>query len=407
MGHGVELSFDAQTWKLLFETGSDPVNTLCWGPIRKLTKRVMYWGDAYQVGGGQNTVVVCSRDGGATIYSSWDFGYVSGARNYIVEIACCKLDPKTAYVVLDNGKCHKTIDYGKNWADVTPTDSLFYGATTRQIAIHPTNPDIVVLACYGSFWTSGFFWSTTGGTSWSEYHTHASYDDIPQRGTGATITPNGLILASCDYFTRVAESYPTRNYKPSASAQVYQGDANRNGGRMDSAITGGTRVLMAGNDPSVVNGIVLSKTQGESFVDQYPSGLPGPWYTDNFTNCALSKSGMIAYVSIEGQGLYRSQDNCVTWEQVYTFVGGGVGNDYRVRNVVVSDPVNEEWVWMLAGENQALGMNNPKAIRFSENAGDDWEDVRALVLPSPYLSYSAHFALGYDKTLNASEPILT
>lgn len=406
-GH-IELSYDnAGAWKDLYTYAPEAISVVQWGPVRKLTKRVMYWGDAYIEGGGPNTLVRCSRDGGVTVYSEWDFGYVSGPRNSMVQMACCKLDPKHAYLVLDNGKVYKTIDYGENWTEVTPTDALFYGNNVKQMAVHPTNPDMVVIATYGDFWHSGFFWSTTGGTSWLEYHTTASYGDIPQRGTGATVTPDGVMLASCNYYTRVPESDPTRIYRLGDSpSTVFLGSAGSNGGWMDSAITGGTRVFTAGDYPNQHYGDLLSKTKGASFAEQYPSGLPEPGFSDGFTNCALSKSGMIAYVAIESRGLYRSKDNCATWEKLYAFVEVAAGEDYRVRGAIVSDPVNEDWVWMLAGENQSSG-SNPKVIRFSENAGEDWEDVRSLVNPGSYFAFNSQFALGYDKnTVGLEDPVV-
>ena len=63
---------------------------------------------------------------------------------------------------------YKSIDGGKTWTHIGLADSQHIG----KIAVHPTNPDIVVVACIGHYYGSsterGVFRSTDGGKSWQK-----------------------------------------------------------------------------------------------------------------------------------------------------------------------------------------------------------------------------------------------
>lgn len=406
MGHGIELSVDnATTWKTLFDSGADQINTICWGPLRRLTKRVIYWGDAFEVGGGQNTVVRCSRDGGATIYSEWDFGYVSGPRNFIVALACCVYDPKVAYLILDSGKIYKTINYGEDWDAVVGPIS---GRSVRALAVHPSDPQVVVIGYSTVFGGTGYiYYSNNGGDTWVQ----ASVSDTNIDLLGATVLSNGtmLVCGAWVYSTWGYNAWVAGVWDAATGVRVHS--APHASGYpatwfhcIDRALVGGTRALVGGH-PEREGGVALSKTRGSSFLDNAADLLPAQGYTDNFTTCALSMSGLIAYVSIESSGLWRSEDGMTTWEKVFTF---NAGADHRVRGVVIADPVQEDWVWMLTGEDNGTDLNNPKSIHYSEDKGETWEPVINLETPAAYLLFASQFVLGYDRNAtNASETVLT
>lgn len=387
VNHGIELSYTNGTdWKLLYDTSPDEIFVVTWGPVRKLTKRVLYWADAPYAGAAQNTIVYCSRDGGATIYSQKTL--LSGS---VYAVGCSKLTPSVAYYGDSAGKVWKTTDYGKTWTDVTPPATIMYA---KCIAVSNDGTSVCV-ACSSN---SGFLYSTDSGANWSSYAPASQREAL-----GCVITPSGTIFGCGSYVTT---GWGPTVWNVTAGSIVFEGTHGPGGynplslASIDFALLGNTRAFAA-HYPSEPGGLVLSKTKATSFTDISNEIFAVPGYTDDFTTVSLSKTGKIMYMAIESSGLYLSEDDGATWTKLFTY---NSTDDYRVRGVVIADPVEEEWVWTLCGEDGNTDKTtNTKAIRFSEDKGETWDDMRSLITPANYSSFWTHFALGYDKNAQTGQ----
>lgn len=98
-----------------------------------------------------------------TLYSSQDFSVAGGG--YITAMAFAPTDPLRMYAVNGSGRLFVSRDHGFSWtqtASGAPNDHYLYG---QAIAVHPSDPDEVVVGGSG-YSTPGVIRSTDGGQTW-------------------------------------------------------------------------------------------------------------------------------------------------------------------------------------------------------------------------------------------------
>ena len=123
---------------------------------------------------------------------------------------------------------YKSVDAGDNWEYIGLPDTWHVG----EIVVHPKNPDIVLVAALGHFWTTnnnrGIFRTDDGGKTWS----HVLYVD---NKTGA----NDIVFSAADpeiLFATLWENYPGVN---GANSGVYKSE---NGGKTWSKTINGITI---------------------------------------------------------------------------------------------------------------------------------------------------------------------
>jgi hypothetical protein len=107
-------------------------------------------------------------------------------------------------------------------------------------------------------------------------------------------------------------------------------------------------------------------------------------------------SGLTLYVSIESHGLYQSTDDGVTWSQVFEYTHSGPG--YRTNAMVVCDPIEEDWVWLIA--HKYNGGLTPYGLYLSKDAGVTWRKRRTILL-SPHMSHNPFLQVAYKAAMSA------
>lgn len=138
---------------------------------------------------------------------------------------------------------YRSNDAGKTWQHIGLEDSW----SIAEIAIHPTNPDIVMVAVLGHLWTKnknrGLYQTTNGGKTWQ----HVLYKDDATGANDIVIAPSKPQIM----YTSMWELYPGVSGKNSA---VYRSiDGGKNWTICNKGLPGGPMVGRIGLAVSYTN----------------------------------------------------------------------------------------------------------------------------------------------------------
>ena len=396
MANGLELSFDnGATFKLLKDTGTDDIRCVDFGPNVKKIVRVVYFFDH------ANSKIRCSLDGGKTLYGN-GIASTTGDDTF----ATGQSEPNVLYYAdWSTYQLFRSDDYGE-----TATELFINGNNAPNVTcifVDPTdvNHVMVVFDEGGGGHNRRLAVSDDGGTTWDVYtRSGLSIGAWSWREfVSGLITREGSELCFPAY--DVLWEWFSRIYCKAVSggsliADTIIDENDLSQGIYHSVIpsgANGSRVLLGGGYPNARGGLWLSKDGGATYSDIYSATLPSPGYTDRATRVALSMSGLTLYVSIESQGLYKSTDDGVTWDQVFEYTHPS-NSGYRTNAIVVCDPIEEDWVWLIA--HKYNGGLTPYGLYLSKDAGVTWRK-RRTIQTAPHSSYNPFLQVAYKAAMSA------
>jgi len=369
--YGIQLGLGAGAsleWKWLKIT-TDQINALCPGPNNRPTKRVVYWSDRIL------GLFCSSRDSGVTVYNDGGFDFTTlghGGTGLPQAWACAPSKPSTVYAWYYGSGTYpalylaKSTDYGTTFVDLDnfPGQGLNLAVIgqlgARGIAVHPNlDQSIALVLSTGIIPTAYIYTSADGGLTWANQATLSS-----ERGAGC------VLMSKDDLFAATARGFGAPGYSRiyKNSNQVLQDDDWTYGySTLATTPTTASRMLATG----VMGGNHLWKALitfdgGEGWHDITPSDIVSATYM----NGCLSLNGQTIYLaymgtSDNGAGVYKSQDDGVTWEQIFS-----AGGSYVCY--VQPDPVEDGWVWVSGSQ------ATDTYIWLSKNYGQTWSAKRRI-----------------------------
>jgi len=173
------------------------------------------------------------------------------SNNNIIYVATGESLKKPRNFTMPGTGIYRSEDGGVNWDQIGLNDTWHVG----EIVVHPNNPDIVLVAAQGHFWSSnknrGIFRTDNGGKTWK----HVLYID---ENTGA----NDIVISPSDpqkVYASMWENYPDVNGQKSG---VYKSD---DGGKTwEKALKGMTITENTGR----IGVAVSHQNKAYAFVDQ-------------------------------------------------------------------------------------------------------------------------------------------
>ena len=230
-------------------------------------------------------------------------------------VAVSDSDPNVIYVgtgesnirsnVSHGDGVYKSTDGGHRWANVGLADTRYIS----DVAIHPTNPDVVYVGAFGHAWgpnpQRGVYRSTDGGTTWAQ---------VLYKSEKA-----GVADLSLD------ASNPRVLYATMWEAQRHP------------------HALLSGGEQS---GLWRTMDGGDTWEDLTKKpGLPGGIWGRCGVAASPAKAGRVwALIEAEAGALFRSEDYGDTWEVVSDNPGLRGRPWYYMR--VFADPSDADTVWI-------------------------------------------------------------
>lgn len=199
---------------------------------------------------------------------------------------------------------YKSIDGGETWQNMGLKDS----GHISQIWIHPTNPDIVLVASQGPLWNDGgdrgLFKTEDGGKTWTNILSIDKFTGI-----------NEFVVDPNDHENIVASSYQRRRH---------------------------VWVLINGGPGSGIH----RTTDGGKSWDKVSQGLPsGDVGRIGLAGSPSSPNTLYAIIEADdkGKGVYRSTNFGVSWSKRSSHLSSSP----QYYNELVVDPVNPDRVYSL------------------------------------------------------------
>jgi len=240
----------------------------------------------------------CVDDGGG-LYRSTDRGQIwekvflgtGSARTYTFAPS----NPEIRYASFgswsESGGFYRTIDGGAQWTEI-PTTTI--SATVIAVAIHPQNPSVVLAGTSGA----GLYWSIDGGNSWSQVNSSEStFFSV----AFAPSDPNTVYAGGFNWVYRSTNGGATwSNADTDFPAWYIEGLAIHP--------TQAETVLVGSN--TFRQGGVYKRTATTSSFVRKPDGMQ---YTIVLDVEQDPNNSHIWYASTWGGGIFRSDDNGITW----------------------------------------------------------------------------------------------
>ena len=267
----------------------------------------------------------------------------------------------------------KSTDGGDTWNSVsTGLDNAF---VFRQIAVHPTNPDIVYGAADG-----GLFKTTNGGTSWALLNTPETVIESvvldPSNPATVYATSDGVMKST------------------NGGGSWIEEDGAFSGARVKTIAVDPVNPLTLYTGTNVLEGLFKSTDGGTSWAASN-SGLSNI----QIRSIAFDpQNPSTLYAGAEfGGGVHKSEDGGQTWESKRDSVLTGFA---KVLDIVV-DPVNPSNVY--------LGTDLSGGIFWSDDRGETWNAANALAKvhelgihpTTPATLYAAHLGGVYRSSNQA------
>ncbi len=191
----------------------------------------------------------------------------------------------------------KSLDYGQNWIDATPTGPADYLVT----AMSQTGAVALAAMNYGRAYLS-----TDGMGSWTEIRPAG---DADISWACAAISANGSVIVIGGYQDRLYLSTDTG--ETWTEIRPHGGDWGMNWFSLDLSYDGSTILVGTGYFGSVEGQVFLSTDTGASWTDVTPNA-----YDNDYWNVACDDTGQIIHAWDDWAYLYRSENACASWTNI-------------------------------------------------------------------------------------------
>ena len=250
---------------------------------------------------------------------------------------------------------YKTTDNGISWQEISAS---FPNKVSNAILIDPADPGKMYVATEGD----GVYYTINGGTSWT-YNTSGSGDKGAARclafkpGNTGVIYAGFLSLAVC----KSTSAGQTWDYANHGIATLLTNDIEVN---VDDPSK-----MLVGFEAENSGGCYLSNDGGANW--SLVSGLPGT----RFSQVTFGSDGaMYAWSngpsSVAQEGLYKSTDGGVTWDNM----GPNVGSLFETQIFSLAASRTDPGLIFIGGNN--FGVNGwASVIHRSANGGQNWDNV--------------------------------
>lgn len=299
--------------------------------------------------GGLDMGVYKSTDGGG----QWSEKQEGMGAADITTIAVANSDQSVVYAAgarYENGKIYRTTNAGDLWADVTPDFVPGQTLTITDVAVHPQDPNTVLLCASGETQVSrGIYRSTDGGTSWTQTYDMADVHSVA-----------------------VCQSTPAVAYAGAGSLERY--------GLFLKSTDGGQHWSQTLSSPPSVTPVFSVAVHPSDPGHVYAYGCDGVWYTsDGGTTWEQKATGMwlkygrfsrlrmdsaspsTIYAGEQDAGFYRTTDGGDNWQQVSTW-----SPCRDVHKVVAEQEGGYCWVF------DSLWVGGQGGVDVSTNDGGSW-----------------------------------
>lgn len=274
-------------------------------------------------------------------------------------------DPGILYLATFGGGVYRSTDEGENWIEI---NNGLGNTNIHALAVHPTHAKTVVVGTS----TGELFESQDGGGHWEGFS--QGLPEIP----GEVVVSLLFIPKGSPQLYLGQESLYVRGLKGSTPAWLSQGKALREETITSLAFDPEHQVLYAG---TMRNGVYTSTDRGKSWVSA-GAVFEKKWIHKVYVGGAGSNR---LFVSVLGEGLYRSEDGAKSWERLHR----GLPRGENILSLAF-DPIDFNRLY--------AGTHN-QGIFLSSDGGSSWTSpkivqepldqiVRSLQSPSPNSSSS-------------------
>lgn len=272
--------------------------------------------------------------------ASWQpvFGAVNGSQS-MGDIAVAPSSPNTVWVGTGEATTvayywgdgiYKSTDAGRTWTNMGLKETRHIG----RIVVHPTNPDIVLVAAQGRLWgpnvERGVFKTTDGGRTWRK----VLYVDENTGANEVVFDPTNPQIVYASSYQRQRKSYGGITVGPGSG--IYK---SVDGGESWTKLTKGLPTVEMGRiglDVSAADPKLL-------YADIEVGGAryPAPQGSDG--DCPPAGGGRGGNTFEAEGGVYRSTDGGESWEQVNARLDQPAGYFVQVR----ADPRDRNRVYRM------------------------------------------------------------
>ncbi len=286
-----------QSWTSTTVTGFLP-----WGLTAHPTDPDIIYGAGYQYSGGSYYMAFARSTNGGSTWTVMNLTTAYQAYGRCVGVSAS--NPDIVYVsgysrtLPSNPKLFKSTNGGDSFTEITNPawDPDYY---MYSVAIHPTNPDIVLAGTYYNIWRS-----TNGGTSWVEAGSN-KYANYCIRFSGDD--PNVVFSGGSSYIYRSLNGGVSwTNHNTGLGGGPYK-SVVADWSSTASAFTG------------CPSGFYLSTSTGTSWTASNAGLLIG----DVLAFCSVDCSPYTLYMSAADLGMFRTTNDGDSWETLGTPLGCG------------------------------------------------------------------------------------
>lgn len=294
-------------------------------------------------------------------------GPLSGRKN---DIAISPSNPSVMYVASAGGGIWKTTNAGTTW---TPCSDKWAYLHTSSVAVHPTNPNIVLAGTgdYNGFFgkqTQGIMRSTDGGSTWTQVGTPTMKLECITKIIFNPANPSEVVCASGKGSTTQSGGiYKSTNGGVTWVATTWGAD-------FDDMELGPTGTLwFAGVHPAHNNtGYIFRST---NFGTSWTAAPSNPCVNNQpALDIAVSRiNGNTIYLLSTGdEAIYKSTDGGTTWSNIKgNFKNGYTGN----ANYNWSQKTYDQWLGCAVSGGQDILICGLIGINQSTGGGASWVDI--------------------------------
>lgn len=223
----------------------------------------------------------------------------------VFSLEISKSNPTIMYAGVDVSPVHKSSDSGASWTYVGGDIDAAGGC--RNIAINPTNPDLVVVSCGPTLWfdgaASGFYKTSNGGTHWKKVLSLKI--DIYSAGGWIEWASSSILFASAQ-----GQGLLKSTNSGDTWTEVNLPELNNDNIQMIRVHPDNSDILYVA---SATDSKLYRLTNSGTTMTQIGSGLPATIYyrIEIFSNHDSNYSNDTVYVAAGNQGIYKSTNSGV------------------------------------------------------------------------------------------------
>ena len=286
----------------------------------------------------------------------------------VQSIVISRSQPSVLYMSTDTSQVWKSIDSGSRWTSV---NSNFLSNGAVSLAVAPDNPEIVFAA--GSYGVNrqrskkfpkrveGVYRSLDGGSNWDLVH---------QANFSRTVSKSDLIAIT--KLNNKKDRYKVYAGTQNRGLQVSE-DTGETWNTVEEGLTGITDLEY--NRKRQV--LYIAAEQGLYLYEEKAGAQKvGTNLPERPIDIAVSADGGSVWVTVEGNGLYKSRDNAASF----------IRTDNRAAVTVVSSPANPKLLFTKASKSR------PREPMVSLDGGETWVRSRLSLDLDPVFDVpSRHF----------------